>query len=295
MSAAPEDLAAPSEVDIREVGGTLVTSLAAQGRGTRFELLRRRSGGEISIRYRMSHDLLFWYRKGLKVADLRVDGQQFRKSLSATGDFTFIPAGALVEGHYKVDDDCEYAVISFDPNFVIDSLGARLNQVLSGSKQPALRHGVDWLSREIETVDGSVPVFLEGWAKQALAVSRRISTEENPNRAPFFGGLTANQLKMVKGYVEENLAEQVSLAKVAEVAGCSERHLLREFQRSVGVSPMKYIKSRRIERAKRLLSQEASSLEEIGHACGFRYVQHFITAFGEATGLTPYQYRRLFK
>jgi AraC-like DNA-binding protein len=290
-----EDLAAPLDGDIREVGGTLLTGHTAQGRGTRFQLLRRKSMGEITIRYRMKSDLLFWYRKGLGVANLKIDGHRLHKSLSSTGDFTFIPAGALVEGEYDVDRDCEYVVVSFEPSFVVDSLGTRLNQVLSGSNESVLRHGMDWLSREVESTDGAVSVFLEGWAKQFLAVSRRMAMEEKSQTTLVFGGLTANQVSSIKNYMVGNLSEQVRLADVASVAGCSERHLLREFQKSEGLSPMKYLLSRRIDRAKQLLSQESLSLAEIGQACGFPYVQHFTTAFGRATGLTPAQYRRLLK
>jgi AraC family transcriptional regulator len=291
----PEHLVETLVGDIREVGGTLISSVAAQGRGTRFELLRRKSVGEITIRYRMKHDLLFWYRKGLSVENLKIDGQRLHKSLSGAGEFTFIPAGAFVEGEYTVENDCEYAVVSFEPGFVIDSLGTRLNQVLSGSNQPVLRHGVDWLSREVDSADDTVSVFLEGWAKQVLAVSRRMSMEQRPQRALLFGGLTQNQLKSIKDYMLGHLSDQVTLADIAEVAGCSERHLLREFQKSEGTSPMKYIQNRRIEHAKRLLSQGTLSLAEIAHACGFPYVQHFTTAFGRATGLTPSHYRRLVK
>ncbi len=131
--------------------------------------------GEITIRYRMKSDLLFWYRKGLGVANLKIDGHRLHKSLSSTGDSTFIPAGALVEGEYEVDRDCEYVVVSFEPSFVVDSLGTRLNQVLSGSNESVLRHGMDWLSREVESTDGAVSVFLDRHSPEGGREKRRQS------------------------------------------------------------------------------------------------------------------------
>ncbi|WP_158800942.1 MULTISPECIES: AraC family transcriptional regulator [unclassified Acidisoma] len=41
------------------------------------------------------------------------------------------------------------------------------------------------------------------------------------------------------------------------------------------------------------MSEGSRSSKEIGQVCGFPYVSHLTTAFGQATGLTPSQYRRL--
>ncbi|NEI73151.1 helix-turn-helix domain-containing protein [Rhizobium lusitanum] len=43
---------------------------------------------------------------------------------------------------------------------------------------------------------------------------------------------------------------------MASVAGCSVRHLLREFQQTKGHIPMRYVQMQRMERAKDMLVQQ---------------------------------------
>ena len=52
-------------------------------------------------------------------------------------------------------------------------------------------------------------------------------------------------------YVEEHLADRISLDHLADVAGCSRFHFGRLFKASTGQSPMAWVGQRRIERRSR--------------------------------------------
>jgi AraC family transcriptional regulator len=109
---------------------------------------------------------------------------------------------------------------------------------------------------------------------------------------PVRGGLPEWQQKRVVEFIEEHLAEQISLAALAELADLSLYHFARAFTQSFGAPPHRYHMARRMDRAKSLLQRPALSVTEIGARIGFRETSSFTRAFRKFTGLTPTEYRR---
>jgi AraC family transcriptional regulator len=109
---------------------------------------------------------------------------------------------------------------------------------------------------------------------------------------PLRGGLPAWQQKRAIEFIEEHLAEEISLAALAELAGLSRFHFARAFTQSFGVPPHRYHMARRMDRARSLLQQPTLSVTQIGIQIGFRESSSFTKAFRRFTGLTPTEYRR---
>jgi AraC family transcriptional regulator len=111
---------------------------------------------------------------------------------------------------------------------------------------------------------------------------------------PVRGGLAPWQQRIVAEHIEEHLAEQIPLATLAELARLSAHHFCRAFKKSFGISPHRYHRHRRIERAKTLLVNLGSSVTDTGLTIGFSETSSFSAAFRSETGLTPTEYRRSF-
>ena len=109
---------------------------------------------------------------------------------------------------------------------------------------------------------------------------------------PVRGGLPAWQQKRVVEFIEEHLAEEISLAALAELVDLSHYHFARTFTQSFGAPPHRYHMARRMDRAKGLLQRPALSVTQIGARIGFRETSSFTRAFRKFTGLTPTEYRR---
>jgi AraC family transcriptional regulator len=109
---------------------------------------------------------------------------------------------------------------------------------------------------------------------------------------PLRGGLPVWQQKRVIEFVEEHLAEEISLADLAELVELSLYHFAHAFTQSFGVPPHRYHMARRIDRARSLLQKPALSVTQIGIQIGFREASSFTKAFRRFTGLTPTEYRR---
>jgi len=93
----------------------------------------------------------------------------------------------------------------------------------------------------------------------------------------------------VKSYLEENYADNVSLAEISRFAFMSQYHLIRVFKKSTGMSPYSYLEQIRIKRAKELLRQ-GMSIAEAALELNFTDQSHFTKTFKRFTGTTPGRY-----
>ena len=138
------------------------------------------------------------------------------------------------------------------------------------------------------------------WSRQyaealSLVLMHELIRLERTTSAPaasLRGGLPVWQQKRVVEFIEEHLAEEVSLAALAELADLSLYHFARAFKQSFGAPPHRYHMARRMDHARALLQKPALSVTEIGIETGFRETSSFTRAFRKFTGLTPTEYRR---
>lgn len=105
------------------------------------------------------------------------------------------------------------------------------------------------------------------------------------------GRLSAIQLKDALGYLEARMPAKVELSVLAELAGLSQSHFCRAFKASTGLAPYQWQLQARIDRAKFLLINTNSCLEEISVATGFADAVHFGRTFRRMTGATPIAWR----
>ena len=94
-------------------------------------------------------------------------------------------------------------------------------------------------------------------------------------------------------HLAQQVADHVTLARLAAAAGASESYLKAHFAREVGMTPMEYHMWLRIEQAKRLLRETRTPITELCFDLGFATSQHFATAFKRFAGHTPRDFRQL--
>ena len=100
-----------------------------------------------------------------------------------------------------------------------------------------------------------------------------------------------NDVPSISLTVEEQLYNPVSVEKLAELSGRSLSCFKREFQQIYGMSPHRWLRTKRLEHAAWLLSTTTRLVEEVADACGFASTTHFTRAFKEKFGLSPRDYR----
>ena len=90
-------------------------------------------------------------------------------------------------------------------------------------------------------------------------------------------------------YINKNYSEPISLADVSAEAYVSVNQLCRLFNRYCGTTVSKYITSKRITEAKKLLSS-GKSVTDAALMCGFDDYANFIRVFKKHVGTTPGKY-----
>ncbi|MEN8195345.1 MAG: helix-turn-helix domain-containing protein [Pseudomonadota bacterium] len=96
-------------------------------------------------------------------------------------------------------------------------------------------------------------------------------------------------------WLEEHYREPGAVAGVVKASGIPERSLKRRFKIATGTTLIGYIQNLRIEEAKRILETERISIEEVSAHIGYENLAFFRRLFKRSTGLTPGQYRRMFR
>lgn len=84
---------------------------------------------------------------------------------------------------------------------------------------------------------------------------------------------------------------QLTVDALADQLRVSTVWLTRVFQKEVGQAPGEWIRARKLDEAKRLLTETNESVIAIAIRLGFGSSQYFATAFRRDTGLSPSEYR----
>ena len=101
----------------------------------------------------------------------------------------------------------------------------------------------------------------------------------------------ARHLLRAKDLVDARYAERLDVPAMARAARLSPAHFSREFQRTFGETPHRYLLTRRLERAAALLRTTDRSVADICLTVGLRSVGSFTTSFGRMFGQSPTAYR----
>ena len=96
-------------------------------------------------------------------------------------------------------------------------------------------------------------------------------------------------------WLKENYRQSNAVKQVVEQAKIPERTLKRRFKAATGATLIEYIQNLRIEEAKTLLETEQMPVDDISVTVSYEDVSFFRRLFKRLTGLTPSQYRRMFK
>lgn len=93
-------------------------------------------------------------------------------------------------------------------------------------------------------------------------------------------------------FIESNLGRSIGLDDIASAACMSRDHFTRGFKRVTGMTPVRYLWSRRIRMAKAMLLGTDASIIDVAFMSGFASQSHFTTVLKRATGRTPAVWRR---
>lgn len=108
------------------------------------------------------------------------------------------------------------------------------------------------------------------------------------------GGLGKRHLRKVTDYIEDNLDQDLALARLASLLDMSVSHFSALFKRAEGIPVHEYVIRRRVARARMLLEASKLSVSQIALDVGFAHQSHLARWMKRLHGVTPAALRRNF-
>jgi len=232
----------------------------------------------------------------------RRDGRQY-SGTAVHGDIDIIPAHT--PSRWEMQDQNDAALLVSLPQkllrMVAEQSGTDTERIEIRNRfqiRDAELEALCWAARrEMELRYPSGCLYLEGLALAVTSrlVARHSSVAElaGARSERLNGGLRGYRLKRVLAFIEEQLAEDLSLGKIAAVAGVSPSHLKTLFRKAIGTPVHQYVIERRVERGKTLLMQDRLTITEIALAAGFAHQSHMARHMRRVLGATPRAIKRL--
>lgn len=100
------------------------------------------------------------------------------------------------------------------------------------------------------------------------------------------------RVKKMLLYIEEHLADDITIRDIAAAAYISNTECMRCFKGILHTTPIQYLKQIRLRRAEKLLTSTNLRVEEIGLRCSFTEMSYFARSFRKEYGVNPLAYRK---
>ena len=145
----------------------------------------------------------------------------------------------------------------------------------------------------IEALKGKADNYLEKPfdPNRVKEIIEQVLDSKQAEEAPSTDGMKA-KIDKVKRFAERNCFKKISLNDAAETVCLSPKYLSRIFKQYCGKGFSEFRLAIKIERAKELLTQSASNIDQISDKLGYQNTESFIRQFKKFTLCTPTEYRK---
>jgi AraC family transcriptional regulator len=266
-------------------------------RGMAAETAKATKPCRIEVRFHAPVHLLILFEEGARRDGLTsVEGLPRSGLRSYKGKLVFVPSGHEYYDWQEPARLTQAAYFYFDPAALLleseaghadVSLPPRLFFEDQGLLDIAIR-----LKALVEGAEAIDRLYCESLGVVLAHELVRLGSGGTHVQSPVRGGLAGRQQRAVASYIEEHVADHISLSTLAQLARLSPYHFSRAFKQTFGMPPHRFHTHRRIERAKSLLANPAASVTSVGMAVGFCETSSFSAAFRKATGVTPSGFQR---
>ncbi len=99
----------------------------------------------------------------------------------------------------------------------------------------------------------------------------------------------------VASFIQKNVDKKLSVGEIAKTTKYNEKYFIELFKSHFGMTPARYVKTVRLEKAKRELLYTDRTISYIANQIGYSTVQKFSRDFKEYTGFTPTAFKRKFR
>ena len=196
------------------------------------------------------------------------------------------------------EQDNEFVILSFEPDFLIRAVYELIDtnsiEIIQQIKtyDPLIKQIGLAIKRELEVSISDSRLYVESAANMlAVHLLKRYSAVKVIKKE-YDDGLSNYKLKAITDYINDNLDQNLSLAKMSQVVQMSPHYFATLFKQSMGIAPHQYITKCRIEKAKSLFISHKLSIIQVSDLVGFKSQSHFAKVFRKYVGITPRKFKQ---
>ncbi|GJG99777.1 GlxA family transcriptional regulator [Paraburkholderia terrae] len=127
-------------------------------------------------------------------------------------------------------------------------------------------------------------------ARIATRLGMDMDQEGRPYIDPAAGKSTL--IEKVQRYVNEHIADELSIEQLASAVSVSRRSFSRLFAKHAQTTPSAFVEELRVDAARKILGETDDPLKTVAFKCGFHNATHMRMVFLRRINVTPMQYRQ---
>ncbi|MDM9379245.1 AraC family transcriptional regulator [Chlorogloeopsis sp. ULAP01] len=219
-----------------------------------------------------------------------IDGHHYNKCISS-GEIAIVPAKVFHSLSWNLEIECitlsvEPALIALTAYESIDPDRVEITPQFAKADPLVYQIGLA-LKSVLETDKTGSRLYAESAATMlAVHLLRHYSAKQHCIQE-YAAGLPKYKLRQAVEYINEHLAEDLSLDAIASQVGMSRYYFAHLFKQSMGVSVHQYVIRQRVEYAKQLLLHSNLNVTEVAFQAGFANPSHLSHHFKRLVGVTP--------
>jgi AraC-like DNA-binding protein/mannose-6-phosphate isomerase-like protein (cupin superfamily) len=192
------------------------------------------------------------------------------------GDILFFRSGVTHKPQSNSNNPVESIVIQWERKGKTDL------PVKSHDTNKKIRFLAQWLFEEKQSKSPYKSLLQKQIFGMILTELKNISVYKKEN--PIIG--------KIRNFMREHLKKQLTLEDLANYAGMSKYHFLKNHKKLTGLTPMDDLRTIRVKAAKDMIFTTDLSLKTISAEVGFANRQHFSRIFREHFGSPPGQFHK---
>ena len=242
----------------------------------------------------LNDSMYFWFKRGSGTAWFGSPAQTYRFQ---TGDLLLIPQGV----EHKIEGTTGEEPHVFAIHFYASLYGGiDFLKMLGFPVHLPHRKGTPYKQiseRMVQNYGVKAPGWSNAIANDIFTLLLYAIRNEPRSFAPLAsrdGQAQLPRLLPVLQWIDAHLSEhEITVADLAEQVFISETHFRRLFHTVFGVSPVQFLRQRRVDRACALLRTTDIPIKQVARDCGFAEDAFFSRVFQRMVGTSPAAYRKM--
>lgn len=256
----------------------------------------------------VSHEYVNWhwheeFEIGFVTEGSVVLGSGNRKYQMECGDIFFVNSDVLHSMHRNnTSKQAVFKSIAFHSSIISESINSvfyikYLLPILSNSN---FRECI--ITKDNNSYQSMLDILSKVWnlvyseaSDYEIKVRNELSTlfcilnQFQPPKMPNY--LPEKRVQVLLDYIHSHYKDKITIEELAKTASISKTEVLRCFKAIMGLSPISYLNSYRLQRAAHMLINTEKSIQEIAGGCGFDDNSYFSKLFKKKYHVTPRDYR----